>query len=97
MKTDNLFIYTDHDGAKQVLKGCRLTVDEFDRHWIWSDQLQQNIVFRTRGLDNALLAAIDGLLDTVQLRDERIKALQRLADLATAFADKVKPNELLET
>jgi hypothetical protein len=36
------------------------------------------------------------LLFIIHLRDERIKSLQRIADLATAFADQVKPDELME-
>lgn len=85
--------YTDHDGARREVKGCRLTVDHLDRHWIWSDQLQRNLVYKTKGREDALLTAIASLLFTVQLRDERIAGLQRIADLATAFADAVKPDE----
>lgn len=85
--------YTDHDGARREVKGCRLTVDHLDRHWIWSDQLKHNLVYKTKGRENALLDAIASLLFTIQLRDERIAALQRIADLAHAFADEVKPDE----
>lgn len=92
-KSDEKLIYTDHDGAGREVRGCRLVVDKFDRHWIWSDQLQHNLVYKTTGRDNALLAAIDGLLFTIRLRDERIATLQRIADLATKFADEVKPDE----
>jgi hypothetical protein len=68
-------------------------VDKFDRHWIWSDQLDHNLVYKTKGRENALLAAIDLLLFTIQLRDKRIAGLQRIADLAQQFADAVKPDE----
>lgn len=88
--------YIDHDGARRDIKGCRLTVDHLERHWIWSDQLQHNLVYKTKGREDALLAAIDSLLFTIKLRDERIAGLQRIADLASAFADQVKPDEETE-
>ena len=84
--------YIDNDGARREVKGCRLTVDHLDRHWMWSEQLQQNLVYKTKGREDALLAAIASLLFTVQLRDERIASLQRIADLATAFAAEITPD-----
>ena len=66
--------YTSHDGARRQVRGCRMTVDQLDRHWIWSDQLQHNLVYKTKGRENALLAAINSLLFAIQLRDERIAA-----------------------
>ena len=89
-----ILTYTDHDGVRCEVRGCRLTVDHLDRHWVWSEQLAQNLVYKTKGREDALLASIDSLLFTIQLRDERIAALQRIADLAYAFADQVKPDEL---
>ena len=85
--------YVDHDGARREVRGCRLTVDKLGRHWIWSESLQRNIVYKTKGREDALLASINSLLFTVQLRDERISGLQRIADLANAFADEIKPDE----
>jgi hypothetical protein len=91
--TTTKLTYVDHDGVPRVVAGCKLTVDHLDRHWIWSEQLEQNLVYRTKGRDNALIAAISLLLFIVQLRDERIAALQRIADLAYKFAAEVSPNE----
>lgn len=91
--TSSKLTYTDHDGARREVRGCRLTVDHLDRHWIWSDQLEHNLVYKTKGRENALLAAIDGLLFTIQLKDKRIAGLQRIADLAQAFAAEVNPDE----
>ena len=65
-----------------------MAVDQLDRHWIWSEQLQHNVVYKTKGRENALLAAIDSLLFTIQLRDERIAALQRVHNLAQSFAEE---------
>lgn len=85
--------YVDHDGARREVRGCSLTVDHLDRHWIWCEQQKSNLVYKTKGRDNALIASIDALLFIISLRDERIAALQRVADLATAFADQIKPDE----
>ena len=70
-----------------------MTVDQLGRHWIWSEQLERNLVYKTKGYENALLAAIDSLLFTIQLRDERIAALQRVHDLAQCFAEEAFPEE----
>jgi hypothetical protein len=114
MKTPNTLTkvpltYTDHDGLTRTLSDCTMTVDQFDRYWIWSAQLQQNLVHKTKGREYALLSAIKGLLFTVRLRDERIaslqrviderivderiSSLQRIGDVAEAFADQIKPDE----
>lgn len=91
-KTGKLF-YRDSDGLTREVRDCSMTVDELDRHWIWSKQLQHNIVYERKGRENALIGAIDSLLFTIQLRDERIKELQRIADLAQAFAEQAFPQE----
>lgn len=84
--------YTDHEGASRTIKAT-LTVDALDRHWIWSEQLQHNLAYKVKGRENALWAAIDSLLFTIKLRDERIAHLQRIADLAQRFAEEVNPTE----
>lgn len=86
-------VYQDHEGVTRVVRGCELTVDHLDRHWIWSEVLEQNLAYRTKGRENALLAALDLALFIISLRDERIASLQRIANLAQAFADQVKPDE----
>lgn len=75
-------IYRDHGGAQREVEGCTMTVDHLDRHWIWSEQLGQNLAYQTKGRENALLASIDSLLFMIQLRDERIASLQRIVNLA---------------
>lgn len=82
--------YTDREGNRQTVNAT-LTVDAHGRHWIWSEQLQHNLAFKIKGREDALLAAIASLLFTVQLRDERIAGLQRIADLAQRFAEEVNP------
>lgn len=91
--TDGKLCYTDHDGVRRDVRGCKLVVDKFDRHWIWSEQLKHNLVYRTKGREDALLAALDMALFSISLRDERIAGLQRIADIAARFADEVKPDE----
>jgi len=89
IKLEKPLTYIDHDGAQRVVRGCQLTVDHLDRHWIWSEQLGHNLVYKTKGREDALLAAIDSLLFTIQLRDDRIVALQRVHSLAQRFANEV--------
>ena len=85
--------YRDHDGAHREVRGCTLTVDQLGRHYIWCEQLEHNLVYKTEGREDALLSAIDLLLFTIHLRDERIAGLQRIADLALQFAEEVNPPE----
>lgn len=90
-ETEIKLTYTDHDGARREIKGCQLTVDKFGRHWIWSDQLQKNLVYKTKGREDALIASIASLLFIIQLRDERIASLQRVVNLAEQFAAEAFP------
>mgnify|MGYP000995098199 CR=1 FL=1 len=92
-KVETQLTYVDSDGERCVVRGCKLTVDELDRHWIWSEQLQHNLVYKTKGRENALLAAIDSLLFAIQLKDRRIASLQRVHDLARQFAAEAFPEE----
>jgi hypothetical protein len=85
--------YIDNDGVKRELSECGMTVDKAGRYWMWSKQLGVNLAFRERSREACLLSAINSLLFTTHLRDEKIAELQRIADLATAFADAVKPDE----
>ena len=93
MNTKGKLSYKDSDGVPREVRGCTLTVDHLDRHWIWSEQLQQNLVYKTKGRENALLSSIDSLLFIIQLKDERIAGLQRTADLAERFAKEAFPKE----
>ena len=93
--TEIQLTYIAHDGSLRTVRGCRMRVDQRDRHWIWSEQLQHNLVYKTKGRENALLAAIDSLLFTIQFQDERIAELQRVHDLAQRFAEEAFPEEEL--
>lgn len=88
MTTSNL-TYTDHNNTTITVKNCSVTVDKLDRHWIWSEQLKNAISYGEKGRENALIAAINSLLFIISLRDERIAKLQRIADLADEFVDKI--------
>ena len=83
--------YVDNDGARQKVRGCKLSQDKAGRYWLWSDTLQHNLAYRIIGREDCFLAAINSLLFSIHLRDERISALQRIADLALDFADQIKP------
>jgi hypothetical protein len=85
--------YTDHHGAVREVRDCTLTVDRHGRHWIWNEHTQSNLVYKTEGREDALLAALNSALFILELKDKRIAALQRIEDLAHAFADQIKPDE----
>ncbi len=85
--------YIDHDGERRTLRGCSMTQDKAGRYWLWSEQMQRNLAYQARDREACLLAAIDSLLFTISLRDERIAALERIEALAHQFADQIKPDE----
>lgn len=93
MITKSQLTYRDHEGVTRTVKGVSVTEDETGRHWLWSEKLQINLAYKTKGRENALVAAIDSLLHHIELQSNRIERLQRIADLASAFADQVKPDE----
>ena len=82
--------YVNSDGDRQKVRGCKLSQDKAGRYWLWSDALQQNLAYRIKGREDCFLAAINSLLFSIYLRDERISELQKIADLALAFADQIK-------
>ena len=85
--------YRDGDGALREVTGCSLRRDKAGKYWLWSDTLQQNLAYGIKDKEDCLLAAIRSLLFTIKLLDERIAELQRVADLAYAFANQIKPDE----
>ena len=89
----NRLHYKDSDGLVRVLSGCSLTQDKVGRYWLWCDKLEHNLAFKIKTKEDCLIAAIDSLLFTIQLRDERIASLQRIATLAQAFADEIKQDK----
>lgn len=87
--------YRDSNGEPRSVEGCRLSVDKAGKFWLWSDQLDSNLAYKAKTREDCLLDAISSLLFSIALRDERIGALQRIADLANQFADQIKPDEEL--
>ena len=87
---DTSLNYTDGDGAELVVEGCNLTLDKAGRYWLWSEQLEHNLAHSIKTKEDALLCAIDSLLFTIHLKDERLKALDRVNKLALQFADEIK-------
>ena len=81
--------YLDSDGARRELNNCTLTKDKAGRYWLWSEQLQHNLAYKSKEREDCFLAAISSLLFTLQLRDERIASLQRIANLAQEFVEAV--------
>lgn len=95
-KTDTDLIYRDSDGVPREVKGCTLTKDKAGRYWLWSEQLEHNLAYKIKGKEDCLMAAIDSLLFTIKLKDERIASLQRIVTLAKEFAVAVNPEECNE-
>ena len=91
MSTD--LTYLNSDGERRELEGCVLTQDKPGRFWLWSEALQHNLAYKAKTKEDCLLMTIDSLLFTISLRDKRIAALQRIANLAERFADQIKPDE----
>jgi len=85
--------YTDHDGEARTIEGLTLTIDKHGCYFIWCDVLEHNLTYKTKGLENALLSAIESLLFTIQLKEERINKLQKINDLAFEFAAAVNPEK----
>lgn len=83
-------IYVNNDGDLRKVRGCKLWQDKAGRYWLWSDTLQRNIAYKIKGREDCFLEAIDSLLFSIHLRDERISELQKIADLALDFADQIK-------
>lgn len=89
---DESLDFRDSDGVKRTVTDCNITRDKAGRLWLWSDKLQYNLAYKAKTKEDLLLIAIDSLLFTIQLRDERIKALQHVHDLAVNFANEIKPD-----
>ena len=85
--------YRDSDNLLRKLKDCNIRVDTAGRYWLWSEQQQTNLAYKAKTREDCFLEAIDMLLFIVTMRDERIQQLQKIADLANAFADQIKPDE----
>jgi hypothetical protein len=92
VNSDRSLDYRDSDGVTRTIKGCNLTLDKANRYWLWCKSLENNLAYKARTKEDALLIAIDSLLFTIQLKDERLEALERIHKLAVEFADKIKPD-----
>lgn len=86
--------YSSHDGDVRTVKGCKLTLDKTNRYWLWCETLQHNLAYKAETKEYALLLAIDSLLFTIQLKDEQLKALNSINDLALQFANEIKPDKV---
>jgi hypothetical protein len=90
--TDKSLAYRDSDGVTHTIEGCNLTLDKANRYWLWCKSLEHNLAYKARTKEDALLIAIDSLLFTIKLKDERLETLERIHKLAVEFADKIKPD-----
>lgn len=83
--------YRGYEGTICRLEQCSLGVDRAGRYWLWSEQLKLNLAYKIGSREDCLLAAIDSLLFSIKLRDERIATLQKVYDLANKFASEAFP------
>lgn len=91
MTAENL-IYRNSEGWKTEVKGCELTKAKNEKFYLWSEALKHNLAYNVQTREDALLAAIDSLLFTIELRDKKIAELQRVYNLAAELADMIKPD-----
>ena len=84
--------YIDGEGNRKKVRDCKLYQDKVGSYLLWSGALRHNIAYKIKGREDCFLAAIDNLLFAIHLRDKKISELQKIADLASAFADQIKPD-----
>jgi hypothetical protein len=80
------------DNKTRIIEGLDHSLDNRGKHWIYCKTLKHNLVYKSETFENALLASIASLLYTIKLKNERIADLQKIADLASVFADQIKPD-----
>jgi len=83
--------YRSSEGGYNTVENCEMTIDKAGRFWLWSEDLQHNLAHKSASREDCLLAAIDSLLSTIKLKDERIDKLQRVNDLTEQFLETVFP------
>jgi hypothetical protein len=81
--------YRNQDGTKQKVAGCSLYQDKAGRYWLWNETHECNLAYKIKDKEDCLMAAIDSLLFTIKMRDEKIARLQRVADFATRFVEQM--------
>jgi hypothetical protein len=81
--------YVSSEGRKQIVQNVSVYQGKCGRWWIWSEEMAINLAYKEKSLDDALKSAIDSLLFTIQLKDERIKELQVISEAVDAFVQKV--------
>ncbi len=80
------------DNKARIIEGVRHSLDKQGKHWIWCESLEHNLAYKSETFENALLSSIASLLYTIELKNERIADLQKISNLAQAFADQIKPD-----
>ena len=83
-------IYTDHEGVTQHVRGVSLTQDKTGRYWLWSEQEEQNLAYKTKTREDTFLAALDSALFLLSLKQERINELSMMQEKVLAFIESIK-------
>ncbi len=82
--------YTDHEGVTQHVRGVSLTQDKAGRYWLWSEQEEQNLAYKTKTREDTLLAALDSALFLLSLKQERIDELSMMQAKVLSFIESIK-------
>lgn len=85
--------YIDPDGIPQTIKSLSLSQDKAGRYWLWHDELEQNLAYKTKTREDALLAALDSALFLLSLKQEQIDKLSLIADKVHAFIDSIRGDQ----
>ena len=85
--------YTSHDGLQITIEGLSLTQDNTGRYWLWSGALEQNLAYKIKTREDALLAALDSTLFLLSLKQEKIDELSAMRDKVRAFLEDVQGDE----
>lgn len=85
--------YTAHDGLQTTIEGLSLTQDKMGRYWLWSDALEQNLAYKARTREDALLAALNSALFLLSLKQERIDKLSTMHDKVHAFIEAIQEDK----
>ena len=82
--------YTNHEGVLRTIKGLSLTQDKAGRYWLWSDQLNLNLSYKTKTREDTLLAALESTLFLLRSKQERIDELSALKDKFDSLIESIQ-------
>lgn len=85
--------YVDDEGVPRTIDGLSLSVDKAGRMWLWSEQLEHNLAYKYKNREHLFLAAIDSLLFTISLMQEKVDTFRHFEKKLDEFLEAVRPSE----